>query len=258
MNGIHQPEALLNRLEAIAASLASRPSGLALLGLGSVGVERDRLDGFSDLDFFAVVRPGTKRGYLENLDWMEAVHPVAWAFQNTADGHKLLFADGIFCEYAVFEPAEVADAHHPGGRLVWHHADFDPALCEPRHRPRPAAPSTMEWIVGEALTNLYVGLCRYRRGEKWTAMQFVQNYAVGRVADVLVREAGGAEAGRDPYGIDRRFEARHPEAPALFSRFMQGYDRTPESAREILAFFEARTAVNPVLRREILRLIDGA
>ncbi|MBI1292269.1 hypothetical protein GC173_13685 [bacterium] len=248
-------ERLLARLEAIADSLKGRDSALALLGLGSAGTERHRLDEYSDLDFFVVVREGTKAGYLQSLDWMEAVAPVAWAFQNTRDGHKLLFADGIFCEYAVFEPAEMADAHHPGGKLIWQRPEFDPGLCTPRHLPTIPAPSSREWLVGEALSNLYVGLCRFLRGEKWTASLFVQNYAVGRVADLIVADAAGSTPGRDPYNIDRRFEVRYPEAEAILAACILGYDRTPESARAILAFLETRETINPAIRDEILRLI---
>lgn len=255
---MNTPALLLARLDAIGASLAARDSALALLALGSVGTNRHRLDHYSDLDFFVVVREGSKANYLANLEWMEHAHPVAWAFQNTPDGHKLLYADGIFCEYAVFEPAEMAHARHPGGRIVWHRPDFDTTLCTPRHVPEPPPAAATEWLVGEALTNLYVGLSRYLRGEKWTAALFVQNYAVHRVADLMVLADGGGEAGRDPYTIDRRFEERHPAAREILARCMQGYERTPQSAREILAFLEQQHPVNPHIKSRILNLCEEA
>ena len=58
----------------IGAALARRDDALALLGLGSVGLETARLDRWSDLDFFAIVAPGAKARYIERLDWLaEAV-----------------------------------------------------------------------------------------------------------------------------------------------------------------------------------------
>ena len=51
---------LLERLNAIGQSVAGTSAGLAVLGLGSVGSEPDRLDNYSDLDFFVIVRPGCK------------------------------------------------------------------------------------------------------------------------------------------------------------------------------------------------------
>lgn len=249
------PQLLLTRLDAIASALSHRDSALALLGLGSVGKERERLDEFSDLDFFAVVKTEAKPQYLDGIDWLEEVHPVAWSFKNTKDGRKLLYTDGVFCEYAVFTPEEMAEAHYAEGQLVWSRSDFDRSLCVPKHTPTPQPQTDVDWIVGEALSNLYVGLCRLRRGEIWTAFLFVQNYAIHRVAELLILE-GASEPGRDPYQIDRRFERRHPEARDVFAPMMQGYSRTPESALAILSFIEKRVAVNPVLRAEIVRLAE--
>jgi len=48
------PHDLLARLDAIGASLAATDHGLALIGLGSVGLETDRLDAYSDPDFSAI------------------------------------------------------------------------------------------------------------------------------------------------------------------------------------------------------------
>lgn len=52
---VSRPELLLARLDEIGAALARSNRALALLGLGSVGLELERLDRYSDLDFFAIV-----------------------------------------------------------------------------------------------------------------------------------------------------------------------------------------------------------
>ena len=51
------PVQLLARLDALASSLREREDALALLALGSVGLETHRLDQHSDLDFFVLVAP---------------------------------------------------------------------------------------------------------------------------------------------------------------------------------------------------------
>src|SRR5690349_11538962 len=113
------PQQLLLRLDAIGASLKASGNALALLGLGSVGTETARLDAYSDLDFFAIVREGFKAQYIDNLDWLSSINPIAYAFRNTVDGYKLLFEDSIFCEFAVFEPPEMAHIPFSAGRIVW-------------------------------------------------------------------------------------------------------------------------------------------
>ncbi len=52
------PHELLTRLDAIGASLSATDHGLALIGLGSVGLALDRLDAYADLGCFAIVEPG--------------------------------------------------------------------------------------------------------------------------------------------------------------------------------------------------------
>lgn len=252
---MHEPQALLDRLDAIGAALAGRSDALALLGLGSVGVETGRLDHWSDLDFFAIVRPGAKPGYLADIGWLAAAAPVAWSFVNSADGRKALFADGIYAEYAVFEPQELERIPFNEGRLVWSAADFDAACCRPRQLPGPPPERETAWLVGEAVTCLYVGLCRYRRGEKLSAQRFVQHYAVDRIVDLAARIETERPAFRDPFSGERRFEERFPGIAAGLPGFVQGYDRTPESAGAILAWLAARFPVDPALAREIELLI---
>lgn len=244
------PHELLTRLDAIGQSLAATDHALALIGLGSVGLETDRLDAYSDLDFFAIVEPGHARRFIENLDWLERVHPIAYAFQNTGDGYKLLYADGIFCEMAVFEPEELARIPFAPGRVVWKRADVDEAIAIPRRVEPPRQPSGQDWLVGEALTNLYVGLARFHRGEKLSAARFIQQYAVDRVLDLLPAPKNPSAPG-DPFAPERRIEARHPEMAALLPTFVQGYEASPQSALAILAFLEAHFTVNPALAAAI-------
>lgn len=250
------PTQLLARLEAIGASLEHTGKGLALLALGSVGTEIERLDEYSDLDFFAIVRSGHKAAFIQDLDWMGAPCPISYCFQNTADGYKLLYEDGIFCEFAVFEPHELAGIPFAAGRLVWRAPDFDETLCVPAPRHPGTKPST-EYLLGEALTNLYVGLCRFRRGEKLSAAHFIQGYAVDRIVELAEGLEAGQPARRDPFTAERRFEQRFPGLSAELPHFVQGYERSPQSARAILAFLERHFAINATLRAVILHLCES-
>lgn len=248
-----KPEQLLKRLDEIGAALQRTGQALALLGLGSVGTETDRLDDYSDLDFFAIVKPGYKRRFIDQLDWLEAVHPVAFAFQNTDDGYKLLYADGIFCEYAVFEPDELARIPFASGRIVWREADFDPAFAVPAPAPTYSHHTTV-WRLGEALTNLYVGLGRYHRGEKLSAARFIQQYAVDQVLKLSAEIESEQPAHVDQFNVERRYEQRFPQTAALLPQFVQGYDHSIESALALLAWLDAHFDVNPAIKAAIMEL----
>lgn len=248
------PHLLLSRLDSIAASLAARTGTLALIGLGSVGLERERLDAYSDLDFFVIVEPGHKQGFIDDLGWLESAGPIAYAFANTRDGHKVLYADGVFCEFAVFEPDELSTIPFAPGQVVWRRAAVAATIGQPTHAPAAPAPRSREWLVGEALTNLYVGLGRARRGEHLSAMRFIQGYAVDRLVVLAATlEPGPTQAG-DPFAPERRFERRYPHLATLMRDWLQGYDRNRESALAILAFLDRHGPVNAAMAAAIRRL----
>src|SRR5262249_14629553 len=101
------PARLLRRLDEIGESLARRADAVALIGLGSVGTDLQRLDEHSDLDFFVIVDEGAKPRYLASIDWLEDAAPVVYSFENSVDGRKALFAGWVFVAYAVFTFTEL-------------------------------------------------------------------------------------------------------------------------------------------------------
>lgn len=239
-----EPALLLARLDAVARSLEASGQALALIGLGSVGAQTARLDRWSDLDFFAIVDPGAKARYLDRLDWLAAAWPLAWSFRNTVDGHKALMDDGVFCEFAIFEPQELDGIPFAPGRIVWRREGVPDTIATPR-RPLPAADLPDEiWIVGEALSCLLVGLQRWQRGERLSAARFVQGHALDRLIELdLLRGGGSGGTQADPFSRERRLEARQPALAAELAQLVPGYDHTPQAARALLAALQRRGAL---------------
>lgn len=251
------PKALLDRLDAIGRSLAAGERALALIGLGSVGQELARLDAYSDLDFFAIVEPGAKHAFLDDLGWLSNIAPLAYSFMNTVDGYKVLYEDGIFCEFAVFEPDELRGIPFAAGRVVWQRAGVPAELLQPAPgRSGGRQPSAPEWLLGEALTNLMIGLGRDRRGEQLSAMRFIQVFALDRLLELAAALEPPQPAPADPFTPERRFEQRYPQAAAHLPAFTQGYRRNRESALAILAWLEAHYPVNPAIAARIRELCE--
>lgn len=250
-------EPLLRRMDAIGRSLASTGDAVALLALGSVGTELDRLDAYSDLDFFVIVRAGTVPQYLEDLGWLQVVCPIAYCFRNTSVGYKFLFEDGIYGEFAIFTEGELAQMSFPEARIVWKAPEIDAAIRLSHQPPVPPTPRPTEELVGEIITNLYVGLGRAARGERLSALRFIQLFAVDRLLELAPRIETEQAAHRDPFSAERRIEQRFPTLAGELPRFMQGYDRSPESAVALLAFVERHWTVDPAMKREILALLPA-
>ncbi len=247
---VTRSQQLLQRLDDIGASLANSGQALALIGLGSVGAELDRLDEYSDLDFFVVVKDGHKAAFLANLDWLAQPQRLLYTFRNTADGYKVLFADDVYAEFAVFELRELENAVYTEGRVVWKDKAFEEQWRFPKKPPVSWKPESKEWLIGEIVTCLYVGLCRHRRGERLSAWRFVQGHAFSLLLELI--EFDRVDPRLDVFSKERRFEQRHPDWPARLRRFLPGYDRGVESAREMLAYLDEHYAVHPDVKRVIL------
>lgn len=248
------PELLLRRLDEIGASLARRGDAIALVGLGSVGLDLGRLDEHSDLDFFAIVDADALPRYLDSIDWLEDAHPVAYSFRNTEDGRKALFADGIYCEYAVFDPERLAQIPYPPGRLVWAREDAPAGLELPRTPPPAPGEDSASFHANEALTQLFVGLHRDLRGERLAAMRLIQVHAVDRAIRLLALLHPGALPQQDPFAVERGVERRFEPGELPLAAMTPGYERNREAALATLAWLERHAEVDATLAAEIRRL----
>ncbi|MDN3680227.1 hypothetical protein QWZ04_07800 [Vibrio tapetis subsp. quintayensis] len=245
---------LLQRLNEIGQSLENSGKALALLGLGSVGNETDRLDEYSDLDFFVIVQSNQKQLFLESLWWLESVKSINYKVRNTVDGYKALMSDGIFCEFAVFEVHELEGIPFSEGRVIWQDKDFDANVCTPKNCPAEAEPHNIDWVLGEALTNLYVAICRFNRGEKLSAMRFCQSFALDRLIDLVNKTEKPQCESIDLFVADRRLEQRYPNFANLLPTFAQGYQNTPQSILAQLGFLETHFKVNSSMSSLIIDL----
>jgi lincosamide nucleotidyltransferase B/F len=193
------PERLRARLAGIAGCLAREAGALALLGLGSCGVDEQRLDRWSDLDVFAICDGSVRQELIDNPRWLSGAGTLVWMLRNTADGWKALYDDGVLVECAVFEPSHLAWIPHAGRRVIWHDPGFDPASLP---GPPPLEAHGRAWLAGEVASALLVGLKRLRRGEILAARQSI---LVAAVENLLRLEAQGVAAA-DPFNPVRRAE----------------------------------------------------
>ncbi|KGE16398.1 hypothetical protein [Paenibacillus wynnii] len=252
---MRRQELLLLRLDEIGIALEVRREALLLLGLGSVGVETHRLDEYSDLDFFLIVATGAKDKFINQLDWLEDACPLTYSFKNTKDGYKVMFEDGIYGEFAVFEESELKGISFSGGRVVWKasnyewNTEFESTVDFPKLKAE-----SVDYVVNEALTNIYVGLGRFARGEKLSATRFIESYPVNGILSVLHLLEPEVDCYPDKFSNERRVEQRFPEFSKRMGSLMQGYDSVPYSALELLSYLEEFYPVNERMSAEIRRL----
>lgn len=248
------PERLLAFLDRLGVELERRGDAVALLALGSVGRDLHRLDEHSDADFFVVVDDAAARDrYVAGTDWLEAAHPVLWSFENSPDGRKALLEGGLFAEYAVFSLADLAAAGYPPGRLHWRR-DNAPLGIENPKTPVPSPPSLTEQ-VGEAITNLYVGLHRDLRGEHLSATRFIQGYAVDRWLTIAGLLGLGDGPQQDVFAVERGAEQRFGVDVLPLGDLLPGSARNPHAARTLLRLLETHVELDPSMAVAINELL---
>jgi hypothetical protein len=245
-------EKLLTRLNTLADGLKKRHNCLGLLALGSCS-EQERLDEWSDLDFFVFVEKGYQSHYLSNLEWLEECAPLSFVFRNTKDGHKILWEDGVYAEYAVFELDMMHDIPFSKGKFIFKREGLD--LPESSILPMLNPYQTIEYATNEILTNLYVGLLRYHRGERLSAFRLIQVHAIDRILAMSHLIYPTHTENVDMFALERRIELRHPELIEVFNTSLLGYKDIPVSAQILLDYIKTITELNPMMVIEIERLI---
>ena len=154
---------------------------------------------------------------------------LACSFANDPNGRKALLDDGLFLEYAVFTPEQLASLTLAGVPVVSSRDGFDASTLLTTEPP-PTTPrqDTVEFHLNEALTNLFVGLHRELRGEHLTAMRFIQVYPVDHVLALVRLTSETALAQPDPVRPDPPGRAvRGTIAPCRSTRWSEVWPIAP-------------------------------
>jgi len=243
---------IIQRIKELGERVSKYEDVLCLLGLGSIA-DSSRIDDYSDIDFFLIVEEGTKDKFMNDLEWLKVI-PLVFEFRNTRDGYKAMYEDGIFVEFAIFEPHEMSKVGYDTGVVVYKKDGFDEELAEARNLPKKRT-IDVDFTVNECLTNIYVGVLREKRGEHASAFTFIQVYAANMIMllfdDLYERRSESI----DPYVFERRIESRYNEAQSILSKIKPGYDNNLEAAKNSLEFLNNNYKINMGLLNKIKSLL---
>lgn len=152
----------------------------------------------------------------------------------------------------MFEPDELSGIPFAEGRIVWKQVHVPEAICKPVRAMPIASKPSKEYLLGEVLTNLYVGIGREMRGEKLSSMRFIQCHAVDRLLEMAeLIDHAQASVSIDVFSRERRFEQRHVQLAKQLPYWTQGYEKNCESALAILNFLEQHFLVNAAISQAI-------
>lgn len=222
----------------------------ALIGFGSLA-NLDRFDDMSDLDFIVVPKKEFRKEVIENAAWIESIYPVVLKRRFTLDGYKVIFRDGVLCDFGILTVEEIRAIPHDTGRVIWSVSNFDQSVCEVNYACQYHVESCKEKekLLELAVVDIYVGLLRLKRGEKLSATKVIQEEALEKVLNALYgSHKNNSAVANDIFQIHRRIEFIHKDAEEFLNSALLGYEKSLQSAIYQLKVIEENIELDIHLR----------
>ncbi len=189
-------------------SCIQHPKIIGLVLVGSTA-ETERVDEWSDHDFFVITQSGEQEPLRRDLSWLPNSESIAFWFRETEHGLKVVYNSGDVLEFAIFDCAELRGCTVNHHRLAYGGEEVQMALFVAKSR-------LPEVVVGDDLADfrhflsvLVIQVGRARRGELLTAGQGIRGTAATALLKVLTRQLP-ADPQLDKLDVSRRFEFAHP------------------------------------------------
>jgi len=216
--------------------LSREDAVIGLVALGSMAAQDYLPDQWSDHDFFVIVSSGHQEFYRTTFNWLPAFEEIIFSFRETAHGVKVLYKGGHLLEFAVFDMNELHLARINRYRVLLARNDLEIHLQQIRQQTKEHTKGPNgEWLFGQFLTNLLVGVSRHRRGEKLSGHVFVKKSALKHLVSLCSLFLNSPDKKLlDHLDSTRRFEFVFPEAGNELNNILR-LD-TPEAAVEMLRF----------------------
>lgn len=235
MTTAQPPERFTRFIELLTATAVSRPDIVGLVGMGSTA-QRDRVDEWSDHDFALVTEPGAEERYRSELSWLPGDASIALSVVEHHGGVKVIYDDGHVLEFGITSLHGLAEWAGNTSDVFYDTGGVADAFAAMVARPFPAGAPDDARDIRLVLTQVLIGVGRYRRGEVLSAGESVRAEALAPLLRVLGRRLDGDRWMLDSLDPRRRFEFVHP---ALAARIAASLEGDVESAgRELLAIAE--------------------
>lgn len=195
--------------ESLIDSCKENPKIIGLVLVGSTA-ETERVDEWSDHDFFVITESNDQEPLRRDLSWLPNSEEIAFWFRETEHGLKVVYNSGEVLEFAIFDSDELRGCTVNHHRLAYGGEEVQRALSTAKNR-------LPEVVVGDDLADfrhflsvLVIQVGRARRGELLTAGQGIRGTAATALLKVLTRRLP-YDRQLDKLDVSRRFEFAHPE-----------------------------------------------
>lgn len=186
-----------------------------LVAVGSMAAVDYQPDEWSDHDFYLVVDGGHQEYFRKNMQWLPRFEEISFFFQETEHGVKVVYMSGHLLEFAVFDPNELFLARVNRYRVLLDRLDIGERMEKVRAQTGESCSGSLpdnRFLAGQFLTNLLVGVGRFRRGEKISANFFIKQSALENLLKLIIKNVPSNNKDLlDNINHRRRFEFVYPE-----------------------------------------------
>lgn len=222
-------------LHELAVVAESRHDVIGLAGFGSTA-DRSRVDEWSDHDFAWITAEGAQDDYRHDLSWLPGADGIALSVVEHHGGVKVIYDDGRVLEFGITSLADFTSWAGNSIEVVVDKGGVAEAVASILSSPLPEGEPDADRAIRLVLTQLLIGVGRYRRGEVLSAGRSIRDEATAYLLVALGARLGGATQRLDTLDPRRRFEFVHPD---LAARVEIALRLDPESAaRELLGIAE--------------------
>jgi hypothetical protein len=195
---------------------------LALVALGSMA-QPERIDQWSDHDFWVVTRPESQDTLLTDLSWLPDAADIVLALRQAPQYYTVFYRSGHISEFAVFTPQQLTQGKTNAYRILFdrkHITEQVQAIYERTGR-EPQGAEHDALLCGNFLVHIWMGVQRSRRGEVLSAYGYLTHAALNDLLLLLMRHVPTPQpALRDSFDPRRRFEQLYPAIGAAFHRIL--------------------------------------
>jgi hypothetical protein len=219
--------------DALRKSLETRSEVIGLVLVGSTAAT-NRVDEWSDHDFFVITKAGSAESMRQDLSWLPRHSEIAFSPRETEHGLKVIYQGGQVLEFAVFDDPELEVVSVNSYAVVLDRTNIKTrmdAIAARRKTHAFNAEAEFELFLGQIL----IGVGRARRGELLSAGQFVDTFAMNHALGLIRSWSSSIDASQtveDDLNRFRRFEFQYAEiGTALQSLRLMDVE---SSAKELL------------------------
>ncbi|MCC6617312.1 MAG: hypothetical protein IT320_27815 [Anaerolineae bacterium] len=212
--------------DALQRNLERDPRVLGLMAAGSMADTSHPPDQWSDHDFWLVVEPEAVTWFRTHSEWLPDSETLVMYFKETQhDGLKAIYGSGHLLEFAVSDREGIVRARVNDYRLLIDRAGLAADLA--RIQRETEAEATVfagddVSLIGQYLTNLLVGVWRYRRGEIMSGRQLITVSSLHALLRLIPKhfpvETPAALDNLDPL---RRIELAYPTLGAQINAILR-------------------------------------